>query len=182
MGIRNPSSADMKSAIYYLESGIHGLKSRIQGRFPFNPKFRKFRLVHQMERTNSVWSDRNVNSGPALKVVHFDRSSHFDLSDWNVPFRLTKFLSTVSLFCILLTRTITKRAVAWVGSVRNVPFYWGRGSSESSNRNFTLVYPRLPWITLQERKIMKYDIWLHISYGHIYHIFGPNIQGMFSRK
>ena len=30
------------------------------GRFPFNPKVRKFRLVHQMERTISVWSDRNI--------------------------------------------------------------------------------------------------------------------------
>ena len=30
------------------------------GRFLFNLKFRKFRLVHQMERTISVWSDRNI--------------------------------------------------------------------------------------------------------------------------
>ena len=44
-----------------------------------------------------------------VKVVHFDRSSHFGRSDRNVPFHLT-----VPLFCILLTRTITKRAVAWV--------------------------------------------------------------------
>ena len=47
--------------------------------------------------------------GPALKVVHFVRSG---LSDRNVPFHLTKLLSLVALFCILLTRTITKRAVA----------------------------------------------------------------------
>ena len=32
-------------------------------------------------------------SGPALKVVHSDRSGHFSRSDRNVPFRLTKFLS-----------------------------------------------------------------------------------------
>ena len=31
-----------------------------EGRFPFNPKFQKFRLVHHMERTISVWSDRNI--------------------------------------------------------------------------------------------------------------------------
>ena len=55
-------------------------------------------------------------SGPALKVVLFDRSGHFGRSDRNVPFHLTK-LSPVPLFCILLARTITKRAVAWVGSV-----------------------------------------------------------------
>ena len=56
-------------------------------------------------------------SGPALKVVLFDRSGHFGRSDRNVPFHLTKLLSPVPLFCILLARTITKRAVAWVGSV-----------------------------------------------------------------
>ena len=43
---------------------------------------------------------------------------HFDRSEGNVPFHLTKLLSPVPLFCILLTRTITKRAVAWVGSVQ----------------------------------------------------------------
>ena len=30
------------------------------GRFPFNPKVRKFRMVHQMEWTISVWSNRNI--------------------------------------------------------------------------------------------------------------------------
>ena len=43
-------------------------------------------------------------SGPALKVVHSDRSGHFGRSDRNVPFHLT--------------RTITKRSVACVGSVQ----------------------------------------------------------------
>ena len=32
--------------------------------FPFNPKFRKIRLEHQMERTISVWSNWNVEGGP----------------------------------------------------------------------------------------------------------------------
>ena len=31
-----------------------------EGRFPFNPKFQKFQLVRHMERTISVWSDRNI--------------------------------------------------------------------------------------------------------------------------
>ena len=31
-----------------------------EGRFPFNPKFQKFRLVRPIERTISVWSDRNI--------------------------------------------------------------------------------------------------------------------------
>ena len=66
------------------------------------------------------WEERHIRpeySGPALKVVLFDRSGHFGRSDRNVPFHLTKLLSPVPLFCILLARTITKRAVAWVGSV-----------------------------------------------------------------
>ena len=31
-----------------------------EGHFPFNPKFQKFRLVRHIERTISVWSDRNI--------------------------------------------------------------------------------------------------------------------------
>ena len=76
-------------------------------------------------------------SGPALKVVHFDRSGHFGRSDRNVSFHLKKLLSPVTLFCILLTRTITKRAVAWVGSVQpecTVPL--STWSFEILNRNF----------------------------------------------
>ena len=57
-------------------------------------------------------------SGSALKVVLFDRSGLFGWSDRNVPFHLTKLLFPVPLFCILLTRTITRRAVACVGSVQ----------------------------------------------------------------
>ena len=54
---------------------------RGKGSFTFNLKCRKFRLVHQMERTISVY--RPEYSGPALKVVHFDRSGHFGRSDRN---------------------------------------------------------------------------------------------------
>ena len=36
------------------------LKNRFYGRFPFNLKFRKIRLEHQMEPSISVWSDRNI--------------------------------------------------------------------------------------------------------------------------
>ena len=85
-----------------------------RGSFPFNPKFQKFRLVgtdHFGLVLLEYW-------GPALKVVHFDRSSYLVWSDRNVPFHLTKLLSPVQLSCILLTRTITKCAVVWVGSVQ----------------------------------------------------------------
>ena len=77
-------------------------------------------------------------SGPALNVVHFDRSGHFGRSDRNVLFHLTKLLSPIPLFCILLTKTITKRAVAWVGSVQ---LEWARGISEISNLFFECKHP-----------------------------------------
>ena len=85
-----------------------------RGSFPFNPTFQKFRLVgtdHFGLVLLEYW-------GPALKVVHFDRCSYLVRSDQNVPFHLTKLLSTVQLFCILLTRTITKCAGVWVRSVQ----------------------------------------------------------------
>ena len=46
-------------------------------------------------------------SGPALKVVHIDQSGYFSRLD-----HLTKLLSPVLLFCILLTRTMTKCVMA----------------------------------------------------------------------
>ena len=67
-----------------------------------------------------------------VKVVHFDRSSHFGRSDRNVPFHLT-----VALFCILLTRTITKRAVAWVALQSECPV-------PLRTRNFRNFRPELP--------------------------------------
>ena len=51
-------------------------------------------------------------------MVHFDQSGHFGRSEQNAPFHLTKLLSPVSIFCLLLTRTITERKAAWVGSVQ----------------------------------------------------------------
>ena len=54
-------------------------------------------------------------SGQALRVVHYDRSRHFGPK---YPFPFDKLLSPLPLFCILVTRTITKHAVAWVGSVQ----------------------------------------------------------------
>ena len=87
----------------------------MEGRFPFSPKFRKFRL--EMERTSSVRSDWNIwehlwswstLTGPVISVG----PTELFLSI------LTKLFSLVPLFCIVLTRTITRRAVAWVGSVQ----------------------------------------------------------------
>ena len=75
-------------------------------------------LVGTSNGTDHFGLVRPEYSGPALKVVHFDRYGYLGRSDRNVLFYLTKFLSPVPLFCILLTRTITKRAVDWVGSVQ----------------------------------------------------------------
>ena len=61
-------------------------------------------------------------------MVHADRSGQFCRSDQHVPLHLAKLLSPVPLFCILPTRTMTKRVVAWVGSVQPecaIPFTAG---------------------------------------------------------
>ena len=57
----------------------------------------------------------------------------------NVPFHLTKLSSPVLLFCILLTATITKRAVAWVGSVQ--PECPAEGTVPLSTWNFQNFKP-----------------------------------------
>ena len=64
-----------------------------------------------MEGTISVLSDRNIWD-------HLWRFANFGQSDRNVAFHLTKLMCPVPLFCFLLTRTITKRALAWVGSLQ----------------------------------------------------------------
>ena len=116
------------------------------GVLSIQPKIPEISVWNQMERTISVRFDRSI-MGPPLKVVHFDLSSHFGWLDRNVPFHLTKLLSPVPLFCILLTRRITKNA-GWFGSGlcnRNVPFRWAREISEISNRNFCWMEVA-PWI------------------------------------
>ena len=72
--------------------------------------------VGTSNRTDHLGWIRPEYLGAALKVVHFDRLGYLGRSDRNVSFHSTKLLSPVPLFRILLTRTITKRAVAWVGS------------------------------------------------------------------
>ena len=62
----------------------------MEGRFPFSPKFRKFRL--EMERTSSVLTDWNISLGTPLKVVNFERSGHFGRSDRIVPFHFDKIV------------------------------------------------------------------------------------------
>ena len=88
------------------------------GRFPFSPKFRKFRLEIK-------WKE----------PFQFCLTGIFGITF--VPLHWTKLLSPVPLFCILLTRTIIRRAVAWVGSVQpesTVPL--GTWNFRNSNRSF----------------------------------------------
>ena len=74
------------------------------GAVSIQPKIPKI-LVGSTNGTDHFGLGRPEYSGPALKVIHTDRSGHFGRSDRNVPFRLPKLLSPVPLFCILLTRT-----------------------------------------------------------------------------
>ena len=88
-----------------------------QGALSIQPKIPEI-LVSTSNGTDHFSLVQREYLGPAFRVVRFDQSGHFGQSDLNVPFRLTKLLFPVLLFCILRTRIITKRVVAWVGSVQ----------------------------------------------------------------
>ena len=117
---------------YYCLSAVtqvlQGYDVDLVGWFSFNPKSRRIRLIHQMERSISVWSDRNTRD---QLWRCFDRSGHFGRSDRNVPFHLTKLLSPD----ILLTRTIN--IIQLRGGLCQV-WATGRESSAVSNQNFLL--------------------------------------------
>ena len=85
------------------------LNTEKEGPFSIQPKIREI-LVGISNGTDSFGLLWLAYSGPALKVVLFDRSGHFSQLDWNVPFLVTKLLSPILLFCFLLTRTITEHA------------------------------------------------------------------------
>ena len=60
--------------------------------------------VDTSNRTYHLGLVRPKYSGPALKVIHFDRSGHFigrfGRSDRHVPFHLTKLLFPLPLSCL----------------------------------------------------------------------------------
>ena len=64
-----------------------------------------------MERTN-FGLVRPEYSGPALMMVHFDRSGHFGQSDPKCPFPFDIIVAPLPLFYIPLSRTIRLRAVS----------------------------------------------------------------------
>ena len=71
------------------------------------PKFGKFQLEIKF---GSVRPDY---LGPPLKVVHFDRSTHFGRSDRNVPFYLTNCCSQYCSFASCLQEQYPD--VRWLG-------------------------------------------------------------------
>ena len=75
-------------------------------------------------------------SGPALKVVHFDRSGYLGRSDRNVPFHLKNCCPQYRSFVSSLQEQWTNEQVAWVGSVQTECVHWARGISEISRRKF----------------------------------------------
>ena len=58
IGIRNPNSTYKGSEINYLESGIHGVESRIQDSLGFRPRKRSMAIYHQPARKLSIWGIR----------------------------------------------------------------------------------------------------------------------------
>ena len=69
---------------------------------------------------------RREYSGPALKVVQFDRSGHFGRSNRNIPFHLTNLLFLVSLFWTLLSKTTSSfqwKVRCWIAWISH-NFFW----------------------------------------------------------
>ena len=73
--------------------------------------------VHNENNNNNNQS--TVQTKTVLGLLPFNpvREISVGTSNWNRPFRW-KLLYPVPLFCILLTRTITKREVVWFGAVQ----------------------------------------------------------------
>ena len=97
------------------------VKRRDQGRFPFSPKFRKFRL--------EIKWNRPFRFGPnGISGTTFQGQSK------NVPFHLTKLLSPVPLFSILLTRTtVPSNFPSGMWNFRNFTFLEWKAQVETSN-------------------------------------------------
>ena len=66
------------------------------------PKIPEISVRNQMEQTISIRSDRNIWDHPSRWSSLTGQVTSVGRSDRNVPFHLTKLLSPVPLFCILL--------------------------------------------------------------------------------
>ena len=90
--------------VHYVKNFNGFEKEHKHGALSIHPKILKI-SVGTSNGTDHFGLVRPEYLGPALKVVHFDRSGHFGRSDRNVSFHLLKLLPQVPHFCILLTRT-----------------------------------------------------------------------------
>ena len=81
-----------------------------RGSFPFSPKFRTFQFEIKIWNGPFRFGPTSIFGTTFEDGLHWDRPVHFCRSYRNVPFHLTKLLSTVPLPWVLLTITITKRA------------------------------------------------------------------------
>ena len=133
-------------------------------RIPFNPTFRTFRWYIKWNEIY-IWSDRNIRD----QLWRWSTLTGLVGPNW----QNWKLLSSVPFFCIQLTRTITKRAAAWVGSVQQectVPYIWASGISEILYRNFCWMQspPTCPWYKYSINHgttagKMKRKIWVRLA-------------------
>ena len=87
------------------------------GALSIQAKYPQILIGNQMERAISVRSDRNIWDN--LWRWFTLTSPLISVGPTESPFHLTKLLSPVPLFCILLAAgTISKHPVAWNGSVK----------------------------------------------------------------
>ena len=75
------------------------------GALSIHPKILQI-LVGTSNETDHFGLVRPEYSGPALKVVHFDRSGHFGRSDRNVSFHLSKLLPQYRTFVSCLQEQV----------------------------------------------------------------------------
>ena len=105
-GLKYPSKLPPPEAFRFFPARGHGKEKeeRSKERFPFNPKFREFWLVHQMERTTTVWSHRNIRNQLWRWSTLTDLVILVGRTEMFLSFILTKLLSTAQLFCIWLQK------------------------------------------------------------------------------
>ena len=103
---------EMLSALSKTNTSGTGTK----GAFHSNQNSRNF--VWYIKWNRPFWFGVQPEYSGMNIIVHFDRSGHFSRLDRQNSTKFDKILSPVPLFSSLRARTITKRAMAWVGFVQ----------------------------------------------------------------
>ena len=111
------------------------------GHFPFNQKLWKFQLLHQMERTISVWSDQNIKDqlegGPLWPV----RLSWSVGLKWPVPFAKIVVPSTTLLYPTYKNNNQMHSAL---GQVCATEMYWTSTGHMKFPKFQTRIFVELP--------------------------------------